>query len=152
MDVKKVLWPTDFSSQAEVALPYVQSLTQQFQAEIHVLHVIEDIAHHEGWYGEFGRDHIEKLKEKLKDRAAERLDQVCQRHLEGCPLFIRHVAVGDPAEKILHFIGQENIDAVVMATRGSKSSDFFGSVTERVIKSSPVPVTAIPTAGEAQTA
>ena len=47
--VKKVLWPTDFSSSAKKALPYITSLTMQYGAEIHVLYVIEDIAHHESW-------------------------------------------------------------------------------------------------------
>jgi len=47
MEVNKVLWPTDFSSSAEKALPYVTDLTQKYGAEIHVLYVIEDIAHHQ---------------------------------------------------------------------------------------------------------
>lgn len=38
MEIKKILWPTDFSSRAETALAHVQSLTQQYQAEIHVLY------------------------------------------------------------------------------------------------------------------
>lgn len=54
MKFKKILWPTDFSSNAEKALPYVQSLTQQYDAEVHILYVIQDIAHHKSWYGEFG--------------------------------------------------------------------------------------------------
>ena len=47
MEVNKVLWPTDFSSSAEKALPYVTDLTQKYGAEIHVLYVVEDIAHHD---------------------------------------------------------------------------------------------------------
>jgi nucleotide-binding universal stress UspA family protein len=58
MEVTKVLWPTDFSSSSEKALPYVTSLTQKYQAEIHVLYVIEDIAHHDGWYGDFDQSHV----------------------------------------------------------------------------------------------
>ncbi|MFW6011932.1 MAG: universal stress protein [Desulfosalsimonas sp.] len=144
MNIRKILWPTDFSSRAEAALPYVQSLSRQYGAETHVLHVIEDISHHEGWYGEFGKDHIERLKEQLKERASKRLDQICRDHLEGCPLFIRHVAVGDPAREILDFIERQQVDAVIMATKGNKNSSFFGSVAERVIKNSPVAVTTIP--------
>ena len=44
MEVKKLLWPTDFSGSAEKALPFVQSLTEKYGTEIHVLYVIEDIA------------------------------------------------------------------------------------------------------------
>ncbi|MDF1592555.1 MAG: universal stress protein [Desulfobacterales bacterium] len=58
MKIEKILWPTDFSKSAEKALPYVQSITQQYGAEIHVLYVIEDIAHHESWYGEFDRKRV----------------------------------------------------------------------------------------------
>ncbi len=145
MEVNKVLWPTDFSSSAELALPYVNSLTQQYQAEIHVLYVIEDLAHHESWYGEFNQDHINRIMENSKEVARKRLEQICEKYLQGCPLYIKHIAVGDPATEILKFIEQENIDTVVMASRGQKGFFGFGSVAEKVVKNSPVPVTTIPT-------
>jgi len=145
MEVKKVLWPTDFSSSAELALPYVNSLTQQYQAEIHVLYVIEDLAHHESWYGEFNQDHMNRIMENSKEVARKRLEQICEKYLQGCPLYIKHIAVGDPATEILKFIDQENIDTVVMASRGQKGLFGFGSVAEKVVKNSPVPVTTIPT-------
>ncbi len=144
MEVKKILWPTDFSSAAETALPYVTSLTQKYQAEIHVLYVIEDIAHHEGWYGEFGPDHVQKLMERARSSAAKRLDQICEKYLESCPLYVKHVAVGDPAREILNLTQRENIDMIVMTTRGEKGQFDFGSVAEKVVKNSPVPVTVIP--------
>ena len=61
MEVKKILWPTDFSSVAEKALPHVKSLTEQYGAEIHVLYVIEDVAHHDGWYGAFEAKRVQEL-------------------------------------------------------------------------------------------
>jgi nucleotide-binding universal stress UspA family protein len=145
MDINKVLWPTDFSSTAEAALDYVKSLSRDYNAEIHVLHVFEDIIRHEAWYGEFDESHIERLMGKARKRAKERLDQICERHLEGCPLYIKHVAVGDPAAVILNLIEQEKVDLVVMATQGESRNFRFGSVAERVVKNSPIPVTTIPT-------
>ena len=144
MDVKKVLWPTDFSRNAEKALPYITSLTKQYGAEIHVLHVIEDIAHHESWYGAFDNDHIEKLMEWVNKTGETRLEQICDKYLEGCPLYIKHIAVGDPAVEILKMIDKENVDLVVMASKGKSGNFRFGSVAEKVLKESPVPVTAIP--------
>lgn len=145
MEIRKVLWPTDFSDSAQSALPYVKSLGINHDSEIHLLHVIDDIVHHESWYGEFEEGHMEKLMEKMRSRASERLDQICDRYLEGCRLFIKHVAVGDPAAEILKFIKNENIDSVVMAKEGESGNFSFGSITERVVKHSPVPVTVIPT-------
>lgn len=144
MEIRKVLWPTDFSSSAHAALDYVKSLSLSYNAEIHVLHVFEDIMKHELWYGEFDEKHIESFRKKAWKRAEERLDQVCERHLEGCPFFFRHVAVGDPAAEILNFIDQQKVDLVVMATKGKGRKFDFGSVTEKVTKNSPVPVATIP--------
>jgi nucleotide-binding universal stress UspA family protein len=147
MEVKRILWPTDFSSAAEAALPYVTSLTQKYQAEIHILYVIEDIAHHEGWYGEFGREHVEKLMEWSRSMAGKRLNQICAKYLESCPLYVKHIAVGDPAREILNLIRENKIDMVVMTASGAKGHFEFGSVTEKVVKNSPVPVTVIPKDG-----
>jgi len=144
MEIKRILWPTDFSGNAEKAMPYVESLTRQYDAEIHVLYVIQDIAHHESWYGEFGKSHINELMEWAQKSATHRLDQICDKYLEGCPLYIRHIAVGDPAEEILKLIETEKIDMVVMASHGEKGKYRFGSVTEKVLKNSPVPVTSVP--------
>jgi nucleotide-binding universal stress UspA family protein len=144
MEVKKVLWPTDFSSSAEKALPYVTDLTQKYGAEIHVLYVIEDIAHHEAWYGEFEKTHIDKLMDWADKSARKRLEQVCEKYLDSCPLYVKHIAVGDPAQEILNLINEEKVDLVVMASHGAQGNFRFGSVTEKVLKNSPVPVTTIP--------
>ncbi|MCP4118494.1 MAG: universal stress protein [Desulfobacteraceae bacterium] len=144
MEIKKILWPTDFSGNAEKALPYVQSLTQRYDAEIHVLYVIRDIAHHESWYGEFGKNRIEELMEWAHKSAQKRLNQICDKYMEGCHLYIKHIAIGDPAEEILKLIDKEKVDMIVMASHGEKGQFRFGSVTEKVLKNSPVPVTSIP--------
>ena len=144
MEIKRILWPTDFSGNAEKAIPYVESLTRQYDAEIHVLYVIQDIAHHASWYGEFGKSHINELMEWAHKSAERRLNQICEKYLEGCHLYIRHIAIGDPAEEILKLIETEKIDMVVMASHGEKGKYRFGSVTEKVLKNSPVPVTAVP--------
>lgn len=144
MDVNKVLWPTDFSSSAEKALPYVTDLTQKYGAEIHVLYVIEDVAHHDGWYGEFEKDKVDKLMQYAEKSAKKRLDQVCEKYLDSCPLYIKHIAIGDPAKEILKLIDKEKVDLVVMASHGSKGNFRFGSVTDKVLKNSAVPVTTIP--------
>ena len=47
MEVKRILWPTDFSKNAAWALPYVTSLTEKYETEIHVLYVIEELVPHE---------------------------------------------------------------------------------------------------------
>jgi len=146
MDVKKILWPTDFSAISESALPHVKSLTEKYGAEIHVLYVIEDIAHHDGWYGAFEEKRVKELMTHANKTASTRLGQICEKYLDGCPLYIKHVAVGDAAKEILKLIKKEKVDMVVMASHGEKGNFRFGSVAEKVLKHSPAPVTVIPVA------
>ena len=54
--------------------------------------------------------------------------------------FHRRILLGDPAREILRAIKEEGVDVVVMATKGRRGHFEVGSVTEKIVKSSPVPV------------
>lgn len=144
MDIKKILWPTDLSGNAEKAQETVDSLAEKYQAEVHVLYVMEDPAIHEPWYGEFNPEHIERIQDWERTQANQRLDEVCEKALKGCPAFFKEIALGDPAEEILNTIERKQADLVVMTTRGRSGRFQFGSVTEKVVKNAPVPVLSIP--------
>lgn len=148
MEVKKILWPTDLSGRARHAMGYVRSLTGKYGAEIHVLYVIQDIAHHRGLYGNFTQDHIDKIVEWENKKANERLEEICEKQLDGCPLYVKHVAVGDPAREIIRLVRKERIDMVILSTRGSGGYFEFGSVAEKVVRHSPVPVMMVPDSGQ----
>lgn len=151
MKVKKILWPTDLSENAAKAQPYVTSLTEKYQPEVHVLYVMEDLPYAEVAYhgpvADFDPSQIDKVRAWEEEQAKESLDRICKEHLKGCPLYVRHVAIGDPAKEILKFIEKEQVDMVVMASRGRKGF-FYGSVAEKVVKNSPVPVVTIPVSPE----
>jgi len=144
MEVKRILWPTDLSGIAERALDYVTSLSEKYGSEVHVLYVIEQLAQHEPWYGEFDDSRVEKIQEWEQKTAKKRLDEICENFLKGCPLYVKHTAVGDPAQEILRFIEKEKVDLVVMASHGKKAHFRFGGVADKVIRNSPAPVVTIP--------
>ena len=149
MEIKKILWPTDFSDNSNAALPYVLSLTKKYGAEIYLLYVAEDMADYGTWYGELTPSHAKKLHEWEIPHAEKKMDEVCQQELAGCPMFHKLVDVGDPAQKILETSKNEGVDVVVMATHGRRGRFDFGSVTEKVVKNSTVPVwTVRPFGGE----
>ncbi|MBP1740851.1 MAG: universal stress protein, partial [Deltaproteobacteria bacterium] len=126
MEIKKILWATDLSENASKALPLVTSLSERYQTEVHVVYVLEELGHFGAWYGEFDRSEIEKLQELERKKAEQKLDEICTRHLNHCPLYIRHTAVGDPASEILKLVEKERADLVVIASRGRKSHFDFG--------------------------
>jgi len=68
LELKKMLWPTDFSRNVAKALSIVKSLTQKYNAELHLLYVF-DTAHHEPWYGDLEKDHADRLIERGRELA-----------------------------------------------------------------------------------
>lgn len=144
MELKRILWPTDFSENAAVALPVVTSLSQKYQAEVHILYVLKDYPAFGASYGNHDPEDYQKMKDWEKQTAESRLDEICEKFLNACPLFFRHISVGDPAKEILKLIDKEEIDMIVMASRGSESHFDFGSVADRVIKCTTTPTLIIP--------
>ncbi len=144
MKVEQILWPTDFSENAANALPYVTSLAEKYGAAIHILYVMKDYPAFGASYGEYDPDDFEKMKKWERQIAEQRLDELCEKFLNACPLYFRHIAVGDPAKEILKIVQKEKIDVVVMTSRGSESHFDFGSVSEKVVKCTTVPILTIP--------
>ena len=144
MKIKKILWPTDFSNNSEIALPYVTSLGERYDTEVHILYVIPELGIHESWYGNFDMSHIEKIHDWEKKTAKHRLNEICDKYLQGCRLFKKHIAIGDPPKEILKYVDTINADMVVMASHGMKGRFHFGSVAEKVVKNASIPVVVIP--------
>ena len=79
-----------------------------------------------------------------KQTAHSRLDEICEKFLHACPLYIRHISVGEQSTEILKLIKDEDIDLIVMASRGSESHFNFGSVADRVIECTSTPILIVP--------
>ncbi len=142
--ISNILWPNDFSECSEQALPHVRSLAKQYDAIVHVLYVVEDLAHHESWYGEFDSAHVDRVMDWQIKKAQDYQTKFCSRHLEECAAYTKHIEVGNPAQKILEFIDAQKIDMVVMCRKG-KTGDFnMGSVAQKVVVNAPVPVVIAP--------
>lgn len=147
-DVKKILWPTDLSESSAQALPLVTSLSQRYGAEIHLLFVAEDISQVVNFYGQDHPGPVEEFRAWIIKKANEKMEKLCEESLGGCPAYKKVIAVGDPAQEILRYIEREGIDLVVMATHGHgweththlPGQAVFGTVSEEVVKNSPVPV------------
>ena len=144
MEIKKILWPTDFSENAAKALPLVTSLNQKYGAEIHILYVLKDYPEFGASYGYSDPGDYEKMRQWEQETAEKRLDEICEKFLNTCPLYVRHISVGEPAKEILKLIQNEEIDMVIMASRGSEAHFDFGSVADRVIKCTSIPTVIVP--------
>ena len=137
MEIKKVLFPTDFSRAANQALPHALKITQKYAAEITMLHVATP-------YGDDpSRPEYQHLDEgnykKYVDQNMTELSQAVECSQKVTTEVIRSVA---PASGILDFIEKNGVDLTVMGTHGhSAFAQFFlGSVAERIVRHTSCPV------------
>ena len=144
LNIENILWPNDLSKCSEDALPHVLSLAKQYGAAVHVLYVVEDLSHHDSWYGEFDASHINKIIEWEMKKAGERQQEFCKSHLNGVVGYSKKIEIGDPAQVILDFVNKYSIDMVVMCRKGKKALFPMGGVAQKVVENSSVPVVITP--------
>ena len=146
MEVQTILWPTDLSRNSIKAAGHVISLAEKFQAKVVMLYVGVDLTSMFGAYGYPGEAHLKHFQEHEIKVAKEKMETVCDKDLKACPMLGIKLVQGDAAAEILKAIKDENADLVVITTHGRGHDEIdqltaaFGSVAEKVIRNSPVPV------------
>ncbi len=142
-----ILVPTDFSTYANYALKYAVALAKQFGATLHYAHVLDRAAlagvrGNDMWLGETeSRAIIESMREHATSRMAH-LKQIADD--EGIASH-EHIVLGSPTQEILRLAEKTGSTLIVMATHGRSGVEHlvFGSVSEKVVRQSPVPVLSV---------
>lgn len=137
IELKRILVAYDFSDYSELALNYALSLAQEYQSELHLLHVLPPFTLNESeisWYP-LGR-------EGTYHKAAHRLQKAipAEAHL-WCD--IKHaVSEGHPYREILNYAERNEIDLVCLGAHGAGFGmrALFGSNVDRVLRQAPCPV------------
>jgi len=126
-----VLIPTDGSDCAQAAVGYAADLATRYNARVHALCVadsrtLENAPHY---------DQIEQEREEIAERTCNDLS------VSGVPVE-RTVRTDIPHKAILRYATEQDIDLIVMGTHGRTGVERYllGSVTEKVVRLSDVPV------------
>jgi nucleotide-binding universal stress UspA family protein len=150
---RKILVPLDGSEISEKALEYLDYLaTSEKETSIVLLHIVEPILPP-------GRpDYI--LAQKTQEEESQReknarnylkdvASNLSSRETIGKIQIILDVSLGGPSKEILDYADAKNVDLILMTTHGRSgvSRWALGSVTDRVVSHSKVPVLAIPPTG-----
>jgi len=140
IEFKRILYPVDLSESSEKMIPYVQSVAKKFDAKIYILFAARVFEHFSSMYVPYPS--ISRFQNELIKGAEKRLYEFVDQHFREYPHTKTGVVAGDASEEIINYIEEHNIDLVIMGTHGRKGMDkiLFGSVAERVLKTSPVPV------------
>lgn len=139
---KRVLIATDGSENAEKAASYGMYLAKAACAEVHALYVIST---QHAVATRTVKSWSEGLEEYLKDKGRVAIGNV-EKMGEEAGVKVKSVFLkGIPADKILEYARENNIDLIVMGTHGLTGIKKFliGSIAERVVRHSRVPVMVI---------
>lgn len=134
---RKILCPIDFSEHSLAALDVALKVALQNDAGLYLLNVAPMQA------GAVGLQPVPMDPYPFLE--ADRQEQLAKLGRERLPAAIRYetlVVSGDPAEQVLNAARRVSADLIVMGThgRGLLSHLVLGSVAERVVRESAIPV------------
>ncbi len=141
-EIKKILFPVDFTNSSRKIIPHLLLFAQKFGAEIHLLHVVRGPEEFSGF--EMGAAWWSTYEKELIEGAQKAMDRLVEEALSGHSV-ITKVLMGDIVEEILNYAKGAGIQLIVMGTHGRKGLEkvMFGSVAEGVVKSADCPVLTI---------
>jgi universal stress protein A len=127
--LNRILYCADFSGNSERALNYAISATAEYDAELTLLHVLEDVP-------------SPARTAEAVAAATERLDKLIPPEARKTLKIKTEVRIGKPYRQIIQLALEAQIDMVAMGVRGHGALDLavFGSTTYRVIQLGPCPV------------
>ena len=139
MEIKKVLVPVDFSENSKKILDAAGYFSDKCQAQLHVVFVVQSFDDYSGFF--VPHMPVAKFEEEMIQAAEAKMESF----LEGQRNIPTKVLVGDVAEEIIRYADEAGMDLIVMGTHGYKGLEkvMFGSVAEKVVRSSPCPVLTI---------
>lgn len=152
--IKKILIALDYDPSAQRVAETGLSLARSTGADITLLHVISDATYYSSvqyspimGFDNFGAAGLlqKETLEEIKGAAMQFLDKT-REHL-GDKSIQTLVMEGDFADAILDAARDNKINVIVMGTHGRRGLDkiLMGSVAEKVLRSSEVPLFIVPT-------
>ena len=135
--VRRVLAPVDFSEASEAAVHHAKEIALTYGAEINLLHVVEEPL----YPAAYGMEPINFPTQDVVDQVEKQLGDLVREEI-GYEHTLIEARVGHPPTAILDYVEDNDVDLIVIATRGRTGLErmLLGSVTERVLRRSPVPV------------
>jgi nucleotide-binding universal stress UspA family protein len=142
MEIRSILFPTDFSECAQYALGFAASMARKFNAKILCLHVIEPMMPAVGYTGLAESLPIADISGQLEESASREFPKIDA--CEECKgLTIENIiGHGDAAAEIVRAAAQHRADLIVISSHGRTGIGrmLFGSTAESVVRHAICPV------------
>jgi nucleotide-binding universal stress UspA family protein len=139
---KKILVPLDGSELAECVLPHVESIAKGCGVESVVFMRVLDTYMPSAAYAYIAKSQSQEIEKGSEKAAREYLDEVAGRvNLDGVEIQ-KQLITGRAAESIAEYATKNDVDLIAIATHGRSGPSrwVYGSVADKVLRSSRVPV------------
>lgn len=142
----EILLPVAPGGKANDAIPHAKSLAERYDATVYVVSAIDTVAR------TLRGPQAGSFADRIEDAAEERVESVTAELEAGGIDVVSNVVRGQPVDVIENMIDDVGADLVVMPshTRSGIQRVLLGSVTEKVVRVSPVPVVTVPMADGAE--
>lgn len=140
---KHIMVPLDGSKLAECVLPHVIAITNGCKiGKVTLVRVCEPLHLFGGVESRFTPEEREQLEEDDRRNSQEYLDRTVQKLKESGVSAEAEVLQGNVLEKLIDYEIKNGVDLTVIATHGRSgvSRLFLGSIADRLLRSSNVPV------------
>ncbi|WP_302081394.1 universal stress protein [Salinibaculum rarum] len=133
---ERILLPTDGSDHTKRATDHAIDIAKQRGATLHVFSVVDDRA-----FLVLDDDRVGEVRGELEENALDAIATAVQAAEQEGIETTSDVDVGNPANCIVDYASDNDIDLIVMGTSGDKyEANVVGSVSKRVVDTSPAPV------------
>lgn len=138
IELKRILVAHDFSAHSKVALSYAFSLAQEYQAEVHLIHVLSTRAELEAPRSEWLRTSAE---DEFQQAARQLRSDVPVEAFLWCEVKAA-VKEGRPSREVLAYAKEHKIDLICLGASGTGFSlrALFGSNADHILRHAPCPV------------
>jgi nucleotide-binding universal stress UspA family protein len=143
---KKVLFCTDFSESSDHAFSFAYGVAKRDRGVLYILHVVPDVPQQHFVKGLIPGDLVREAEVRGKEDMDKQYKERYVKNMDNGVPYEIVTKSGSEDGQIIEFAEDENIDLIVIGTRGRTGINhvFFGSVAEKVIRHSHVPVLVIP--------
>ncbi len=137
--LKKILWATDFSDEAQEALLYADAFSKAFKARLIALHVVPDFAPALYDMASVIKGELARRVDSIKKEAKKRLETLMKAKGISFEIIVQE---GTASKKIIEIAEEKEVDLIVIGRRGLSAIEklFIGSVANQILRNSSVPI------------
>ncbi|MEN3044045.1 MAG: universal stress protein [Candidatus Hydrothermales bacterium] len=139
MEIKNILWATDFNPLSNYAFDWAKFFSLKFKAKLYAIHIIPET---EKFISE-KREEIENmfnLIEKEKIKLAQKTFEAKRKEIKEEIEFETYIFKGEIKSKIVEFVNEKGIDLLILGASSNEEKQKIGTTSYRILTEIRIPV------------